>query len=181
MTLVAKDVAELEKGLERDLEGVLRCGEWKWTKAEYWEDRRRNYCFLAGKGEKELVQIKVEMGNETIVRSKAVKCLGVMLDDELKWKEQVQNVRRKCFTGLAKIRRLKNVLPSTTKKQLYNTLVLPHIDYCSVVWQECSRELRQKLERVQNYGMRLILSQPPRMHSEEMRQKLNWMTLRREE
>jgi len=39
------------------------------------------------------------MGDEKIVRSKAIKCLGVMLDDE--WKEQVQNVRRKCFTGLA--------------------------------------------------------------------------------
>ena len=51
--------------------------------------------------QKELVQVKVEMGDEKIVRSKAVKCLGVMLDDELKWKEQVQNVRRKCFTGLA--------------------------------------------------------------------------------
>jgi len=38
------------------------------------------------------------------------------------------------------------VLPSTTKKQLYNALVLPHMDYCLVVWQECSRELRQKLE-----------------------------------
>ena len=75
------------------------------------------------------------------------------------------------------LRRLKNVLPSTTKKQLYNALVLSHMDYCSVIWQKCSRELRQKLERVQNYGMRLILSQPPRTHSEKMRRKLNWMTL----
>ena len=49
--------------------------------------------------------------------------------------------------------RSKNVLPSTTKKQLYNALVLPHMEFCSVVWQECSREVRQKLERVQNYGM----------------------------
>ena len=65
------------------------------------------------------------------------------------------------FHRASDLRRLKNVLPSITKKQLYNTLVLPHMDYCSVVWQECSRELRQKLERVQNYGMRLILSQPP--------------------
>ena len=69
------------------------------------------------------------------------------------------------------------MLPSTTRKQLYNALVLPHMDYCSVVWQKCSRELRRKLERVQNYGIRLILSQPPRTHSEEMRQRLNWLTL----
>ena len=59
----------------------------------------------------------MEMGDEKIVRSKAAKCLGVVIDDELNWKEQVQNVRRKYFTGLAKIRRFKNVLPSTTKKK----------------------------------------------------------------
>ena len=61
-----------------------------------------------------------------------MKCLGVMLDDGLSWREQVQLVRKRCFIGLAKLRRLKNVLPSRTKKQLYNALVLPHLDYCSV-------------------------------------------------
>ena len=119
------------------------------------------------------------MGKEEVERSKCVKCLGVMLDDGLSWREQVQQVRKKCFIGLAKRRRLRNVLPSRTKKQLCNALVLPHLDYCSVVWQECSRELRQMLERVQNYGMRLILSKPPRTHSEELRQELGWMTLER--
>ena len=95
-----------------------------------------------------MVQVKVEMGDEKIVRSKAVKSLGVVIDDELNWKEQVQNVRRKCFTGLANVRRLKNVLATVnSQKQLYNSLVLPHMDY----W----------LERVHNYGMRLILSKHP--------------------
>jgi len=63
------------------------------------------------------------------------------------------------------------VLPSTTKKQLYNALVLPHMDYCSVVWQECSREQSAEL------WYEIDLSQPSWTHSEEMRQKLNWMTL----
>ena len=35
------------------------------------------------------------------------------------------------------------------------------------------------LERVQNYGMRLILSKSPRTHSEELRQELGWTTLER--
>ena len=43
------------------------------------------------------------------------------------------------------------MLPSRTKKQIYNALVLPHLDYCSVVWQEWSMEVGKKLERVQNY------------------------------
>ena len=51
-------------------------------------------------------KVKVSMNNEVIERSRSVKCLGVKLDDGLNWKEQVQSVRGKCFTGLAKLRRL---------------------------------------------------------------------------
>ena len=66
--------------------------------------------------QRELVQVKIEKIDEKIVRSKAVKCLGVVIDDdELNWKKQVKSVRRKCFTGLVKTSRLKNVLTSTTK------------------------------------------------------------------
>ena len=85
--------------MERDLEGVLRWANGNGLKL----NTGKTKLLLLGRKrrQKELVQVKVEMGDEKIVRSKAVKCLGVMLDDELKWKEQVQNVRRKCFTGLA--------------------------------------------------------------------------------
>ena len=86
-------------------------------------------------------------------------------------------MRKKCFAGLGKLKRWSGVLPSRTKKQIYNALVLPYLNYCSVVWQECSQCLRQKLERVQNYGMRIILSRPPRTPSGDLCEELNWTTL----
>ena len=61
------------------------------------------------------------------------------------------------------------MLPVSTKLKLYNEIVLPYLDYCSVVWCECSSQLREKVKRIQNYGMRLILSQPARAPSEGMR------------
>ena len=68
------------------------------------------------------------MNNQVLLRSKKVKCLGVLLDDHLMWKEEVVNVRRKCFAGLAKLRRVKDILPSNTKRKIYNAIVLPHLD-----------------------------------------------------
>ena len=38
--------------------------------------------------------------------------------------------------------------------------------------------MQQKLERVQKYGMRLILSQPPRTPSETVRKALGWTPLK---
>ena len=67
-------------------------------------------------------------------------------------------------------------MSSSLTKKKFCALVQPHLDYCSV-WQECSLELKLRLDRIQNYGMRLILSQPPRTPSEGLRKTLNWMPL----
>ena len=126
----------------------------------------------------ETKEINVTLRNEAIVRSTKMKYLGVWIDDELKWSELITVVRRRCLLGLSKLRRLRDVLPINIKKSVYNALIMPHLDYnCRVLWQECSVKLQQKLQRVQNYLMRLILSQPPRTLSKELLCKLSWVPL----
>ena len=101
-----------------------------------------------------------------------VKYLGAWIDEGLSWRDHIEAMRRKCYGGLAKISQLRDSLPAVTKKRVYNALVLPHLDYCCVVWQECGKVLQQKLERIQNYGMRLICAKPPRTPSEDLRKSL---------
>ena len=84
------------------------------------------------------------------------------------WTQHLENVRRKCLAGLAAIRRSNTYLPTATRRMLYNALVLPHLDYCSTVYNSCSISLSDKLERVQNYAMRIILKKPPRTNSEPL-------------
>jgi len=48
---------------------------------------------------------------------------------------------------------------------------------CSLQDGELTKEQVQRLERVQNYGMRISLSKPPTTNSEEMRRDLKWRTL----
>ena len=64
--------------------------------------------------------------------------------------------------------------PVDPKTKLYDAFVLPHLDYCFALWHECSKELQCRVDRIQNYGMRLIFSKPPRTPSERLRQKLKW-------
>jgi len=99
------------------------------------------------------------------------------VDDKFSWKEHIATVRKKCYRGLSQLRKLRDVLPVSTKVKLYNALVLPHTDYCSVVWHECGAVQQQQVERIQNYGMRLILAKPPRTPSSELRAYLKWTTL----
>ena len=55
--------------------------------------------------------------------------------------------------------------------------VLPHFDYCSIIWHTCGATLTNRIERVQNYALRMILQKPPRASSAELRTKLNMRTL----
>ena len=91
----------------------------------------------------------------------------------------MKTVRQKCLAGLATIRRASAYLPSSTQRLLYNALVLPYLDYCSVVWHSCTKASSDRVERVQNYAMRVILKRPPRTNSESPRNDLGWTILHR--
>ena len=64
------------------------------------------------------------------------KCLGVMIDDELRWTEQVEKVIKTAQKNISVIKRAKSYVPTRSLKLLYNAIVLPHFDYCSSVWSE---------------------------------------------
>lgn len=103
-----------------------------------------------------------------------VRYLGVEIDRNLTWKDHVCKVRRSCLSNLARLSRVSSFLPFETKKRLYNALVLPH---CCVVWMECGATLRHEIERLQNYGMRLITSSPRLACSAMLRSRLGWLPL----
>ena len=49
-------------------------------------------------------------------------------------------------------------LPAKTRKTLFNTLILPHIDYCSPVWSSLPDTNITRIQRLQNRAMRIIRS-----------------------
>ena len=65
---------------------------------------------------KELENVVVKLNEKKVERSEKVKLLGVWIDEGLTWKAHIEAVRRKCFGGLAKLRRLWDALPAVTKK-----------------------------------------------------------------
>ncbi len=109
--------------------------------------------------------------------STTIKYLRVTIDQDLKWKSHTNDIRNKSMAALASVKRSSIFLPVATRKLLFNSRVRPHLDYCSVVWHSCNFSTSQRLERVQNYSMRVILGKPPRTPSSSLRQQLNWSTL----
>ena len=91
--------------------------------------------------------------------------LGVFLDDKLCWEQHIDSVSKKVGRSLAVLRRVNKHLTLKKRMVLYNAVVLPHLDYCSVVWANCTKKFQTRLEKLQNYGMRVKLQVPARTPS----------------
>jgi hypothetical protein len=54
------------------------------------------------------------------------------------------------------IRRIKKYVSQDKLELMYHSLVLPYFDYCSLVWNNCSQTLKDKVQRLQNRAARVI-------------------------
>ena len=122
--------------------------------------------------------IPIEISNQFIFPSAALKILGVSFDKNMKLEGFVSGIIAKCTGPIMFLYRNAGFLPRKTKLLLYNALVTPHLNYCDVVWANAiSVSLKKHLESIQNAGMRFILNDIFRSSFEAMRKDLGWITL----
>ena len=76
----------------------------------------------------------LEIGVERVVQVDGSRFLGVWVDGGLRWSGQIEQVRTKVARLLGVLGRAGEVLSSGSLLSLYNALVLPHLQYCLMVW-----------------------------------------------
>lgn len=83
-------------------------------------------------------KLKVILNNIVIRQVNHVKFLGVYVDERLNWDKHVQEITSKLSKNIGIMTKLKFILPRNTLQMLYNSLVLPYLTYCNIVWANCS-------------------------------------------
>ena len=68
-------------------------------------------------------------------------------------------------------------MPQSTLLSIYNSLVQPHFDYCSLVWGNCGKTLSNKLQKLQNRAARVITSSSYDADVNSLFDKLSWKDL----
>jgi hypothetical protein len=54
---------------------------------------------------------------------------------------------------------------------------MPHFDYCSLVWDNCSKYLLENLQKLQNRAARVITGKSYETRSSEFLKNLGWQPL----
>ena len=107
----------------------------------------------------------------------------MLIDDELNWSSHVDKVIKISQINISVIRRARTYLPHNSLKLLYNSIVLPPMDYCFAVWsnryQSQTAQLRKVKRKVKKRAARLIMhmNETYETPSAELFKILKWMTL----
>ena len=88
------------------------------------------------------------------------KHLGVLMDSRLNFSEHVNKVCNKLNSSISLLARTRKFVNQPTAFSLYNALILPHIDYCCMVWG-AKRTLVSKIQKLKIEHFALSLSFHP--------------------
>ena len=91
------------------------------------------------------VDMQLYMNRERLERVPHMKYLGVILDQHLTFDEHVAYLQSKVVKKLGIVRKARDFLDRPAAITLYKSLVLPHIDYCDIVYECTSIGNLQKL------------------------------------
>lgn len=91
-----------------------------------------------------------KIDNVTLERKTHVRDLGIILQEDMSFKKQIDHVVTNGFRALFFVkRRVKDLNCPYITKQLYNTYVLPIIDYLSAIWAPYRQVDMKRIESIQ--------------------------------
>ena len=84
--------------------------------------------------QKIVIYPKLLINDVEIERGDCFNFLGLQLNHNLKWNKHLSHVSLKITKITALLHKLKLEFPASILKSIYNTLILPSINYCILTW-----------------------------------------------
>lgn len=99
--------------------------------------------------------MNVEIMNKSVKIVNSSRCLGVTIDNELKWDTHIQNTCKSFSNKVKKLFQMRQ-MPKSTLSSIYFQGILPSVLYGIVVWGNCSPALMNNIEKIHIRAARFI-------------------------
>ena len=117
----------------------------------------------------------ISIGEE---RTSNLKNLGVVIDTNLTFHEQINNVRKTSFYFVYNIRKIRKYLSKDAIAILVHVHVISRLDYCNSLLYGLPAYQISKLQRVQFPAARLIYMAPKFAHVSPFLKELHWLPVK---
>ena len=122
---------------------------------------------------KKIEPLSLKIENTNIERVTDFNFLGLTISDNLEWKNHVQKIGNNCSRTIGILNKLKHILPANISLMLYNSLLLPQLNYCILAWgHNCKR-----LIKLQKKALRAISISKYNAHTDPLFKKYRILKL----
>ena len=101
-----------------------------------------------------------------------VKFLGITIDKHLSWGQHINNVSSSIARGIGILYKLKHFLPEHSLLMIYNALILPYINYCNIIWGNCSMTKLDHIFLLQKKAVRICTKSSYLSHTDPLFNRL---------
>ena len=99
------------------------------------------------------------------------------IDSQLTWRNHISQIKSRATNAIRNIARTNNVLPQSSRVLLTNALVVPHFNYGDILYDGCTVDAKEELERCQSYAAKAILGRTKHSSSTTALKELKWIPL----
>ena len=98
----------------------------------------------------------------------STKFLGVVIDESLTWKNHVSYIASKICKSIGIIHKVRRLLTKETRIQLYNSLILPYLHYCLLIWGNAAITTLDRLFKLQKRAVRTLTCSDFKTHTQPL-------------
>jgi len=134
---------------------VSKAVAWEASSGAAFEPRKTLFIHFT-RNAKKLSDKPLTVGGEQVSPKPSAKILGVVLDQQLRFKEHAARAAKRGLRAVLALKRLRALRPGTTR-QLFMATVIPTVDYASFVWTARTLTTVTKLlEPIQRFAAQAV-------------------------
>ena len=105
------------------------------------------------------------------------KHLGLTLSSNGQWHSHIDNIITSASKVLGIMRKLKFSFSRTALNQIFLSYILPILEYSCIVWDGCTTQNTNSLQRIQNEAARLVTGLTRSVSLENLYRECGWVSL----
>ena len=121
--------------------------------------------------------VKININGNEIKQVNLTKFLGIYIDEHLSWAQHIDYLSQKIARNVGILSKLKHFLPMYIMNTLYYSLILSHLQYCTLLWANTYSSCLNKLRILQKKAIRIITQSHYLAHTDPLFSKLKLFKL----
>ena len=140
--------------------------------------KKTHFILFRNRQKKIESSVKLKINGNEIEQVEFTKFLGVIINENLTWSNHILSLISKVSKNIGVIRRVSKILPKDVLFTLYNSMIMPYLEYCNIAWATNDSVLFGKLFILQKKVVRVISGSLWNSHTNPIFMKNNLLKLR---